>query len=224
MRQWIARYAWFMAGIFINSFGIAFITKSALGTSQISSVPYVLSLKFPPTLGVFTFVVNMIFILLQVALLRKDFHPLQFLQILVNLAFSAFIDVSMNLLSFFQPQGLPLQLFSLFLGCAILAFGISVEVAPNALVVPGEGIVKALATVSRKPFGTVKIYFDVTLIIIASILSFAFFGHLSGVGLGTVVSALLVGRLVNLCNRHIPLIHKIADLATPAPQVEAIAE
>ena len=224
MRQWIARYAWFVAGIFINSFGIAFITKSALGTSQISSVPYVLSLKFPPSLGVFTFVVNMIFILLQVALLRKDFHPLQFLQILVNLAFSAFIDVSMNLLSFFQPQGLPLQLFSLFLGCAILAFGISVEVAPNALVVPGEGIVKALATVSRKPFGTVKIYFDVTLIIIASILSFVFFGHLSGVGLGTVVSALLVGRLVNLCNRHIPLIHKIADLSTPAPSVEAIAE
>ena len=46
MNKTILRYFYFLLGLFINSFGIAFITKSALGTSQISSVPYVLSLYF----------------------------------------------------------------------------------------------------------------------------------------------------------------------------------
>lgn len=46
MSTLIKRYFFFILGLIINSFGVAFITKSALGTSQISSIPYVLSLKF----------------------------------------------------------------------------------------------------------------------------------------------------------------------------------
>ena len=41
------RYLFFTLGLLINSFGIARITKGALGTSPISSTPYVLSLQFP---------------------------------------------------------------------------------------------------------------------------------------------------------------------------------
>ena len=47
MHNLVRRYCYFLLGLAINSFGIAFITKSALGTSQISSVPYVLSLQYP---------------------------------------------------------------------------------------------------------------------------------------------------------------------------------
>ena len=47
----IKRYIVFTIGVLINSFGISFITKASLGTSPISSVPYVLSLRFEPTLG-----------------------------------------------------------------------------------------------------------------------------------------------------------------------------
>ena len=49
----IKRYIVFTIGVLINSFGISFITKASLGTSPISSVPYVLSLRFEPTLGEF---------------------------------------------------------------------------------------------------------------------------------------------------------------------------
>lgn len=67
------RYLVFIIGVIINSFGIAFITKAALGTSPISSLPCVLSLKFTPTLGEFTFIMNMLFIIIQIILLRKNF-------------------------------------------------------------------------------------------------------------------------------------------------------
>ena len=63
MKRLTLRYAFFILGVAINSFGVAFITKSALGTSQISSVPYVLSLQFSGlSFGMCTFLFNMLFI------------------------------------------------------------------------------------------------------------------------------------------------------------------
>ena len=72
----IQRYLWFILGVCINSFGVAFITKAALGTSPISSIPYVLDLAFPPTFGETTFAMNLVYIVLQVVLLRRDFKPI----------------------------------------------------------------------------------------------------------------------------------------------------
>lgn len=206
------RYFYFFIGVLINSFGVALITKAALGTSPISSVPYVLSLRFAPTLGEFTFVMNLIFIILQPVLLRQ-YHPVQLLQIVVNVVFSWFIDVSMNLLGWLEPQNIAIELVLLLLGCAVLGFGISVEVAPDVLRVPGEGLVGALAQVSKIRFGTVKVAFDVTLVAISLTMSLVFFHRLNGLGLGTVISALIVGRFVNLFNDRLPLIARIAQLA-----------
>lgn len=212
------RYFFFVLGIFINSFGIVFITKSDLGTSPISSVPYVLSLAFTDfSFGMTTFIFNVIFIILQVLILRRNFHPLQFLQIFANILFSYFIDVSMNWLSFLEPDNFLLKLVSLLIGCFILAVGICIEVAPNVIVVPGEGVVRALALAIaiKKPkikFGTIKIGFDVTLITIGCILSFTFFGGLNGIGLGTIISAVLVGKFVNIVNRHFKFLRHIRAL------------
>ena len=181
----LSRYGWFTAGVLLNAFGVALINKAALGTSPISSLPYVLSLRFPVTLGQFTFLMNMLFILAQVLLLRKDFRPVQLLQVAVNVVFSLFIDVSMGLLSWMEVGVLPMRLLALAVGCAVLGFGISVEVAPRVLMVPGEGIVQA---------------------------SLLFFHQLQGLEIGTIFSALAVGRFVNLYNRRLPLISRISAL------------
>ncbi|MFR3881660.1 MAG: DUF6198 family protein [Lachnospiraceae bacterium] len=47
----LKRYLIFLVGLFVNSLGVSLITKANLGTSPISSIPYVLSLNFPFTLG-----------------------------------------------------------------------------------------------------------------------------------------------------------------------------
>ena len=77
------------------------------------------------TFGQTTFLFNMIFIVMQIAILKKDFHPIQFLQVLANILFSFFIDISMLVLAWLNPQTLPLRILSLLIGCAILAIGIS---------------------------------------------------------------------------------------------------
>ena len=171
------RYLFFTLGLLINSFGIAFITKSSLGTSQISSLPYVLSLRFPLSFGGFTFIMNTVFILIQIAIQRRNFPPVQLLQIAATVLF------------------------------------ISIEIAPDVITVPGEGLVRVLAQATGKDFGRVKLVFDVTLIVIASALSLLFFRRLQGVGIGTVVSALIVGPLVSLFGRVLPGLGRIRALA-----------
>lgn len=61
----IKRYLVFVIGLFINSLGVSLITKASLGTSPISSIPYVLSLKLPFTLGEFTIFFSVFLIILQ---------------------------------------------------------------------------------------------------------------------------------------------------------------
>ena len=213
MNKLSQRYLVFAVGLAVNSFGIAFITKSALGTSPISSVPYVLSLAFPGiTFGMFTFVLNMGFILLQLLLLRRRFPPVQLLQVAVNVVFSACIDVGMFLLSWFDPASPLLRLASLLLGCAILAAGICIEVAPDVIVVPGEGMVRTIAQVSGREFGAVKVRFDLTLVLIALALSLFFFHTLRGIGLGTLVSAVLVGKFTSHFHRHVPLLDRLRPI------------
>ena len=207
LKTYLPRYLWFLAGVLL-------ITRAALGTSPISSLPYVLSFRFPVTLGQFTFAMNLFFILGQVLLLRRDFQPIQLLQVAVNAVFSAFIDVSMDLLSWLEISSLPMAVLVLVLGCAVLAFGISVEVAPRVLMVPGEGIVQAIAAVTGWRFGNVKVGFDAALVSTALVLSLLFFHRLQGLGAGTILSALAVGRFVNLYNRRLPLISRISALAS----------
>lgn len=215
------RYFYFLLGLAVNSFGVALVTKCALGTSQISSIPYVFSLYFDQiSFGMFTFLINMIFIAIQLLLLRRNFPPVQFLQVAANLLFSVFLDLSMYALHWFAPEGMVLRWISLLVGCVIVAVGLSIEVAPQVIVVPGDGIVRTIAQVKGREFGWVKVRFDLTLIAIAVACSFLFFHTLRGLGAGTVISALLVGRIVCFTDHHFPLIRHIRALTEQADTVQ----
>lgn len=60
--QRLRRYGLFTAGVAVSAGGIAFITRAALGTSPLSSLPFVLSLITPPSVGVYTFAFNLLFL------------------------------------------------------------------------------------------------------------------------------------------------------------------
>lgn len=65
------RYALFLCSVFVNAFGISVITKAMLGTSAISSVPFVLSLFTPYTMGQYTIYLNLLFILLEMTMMKR---------------------------------------------------------------------------------------------------------------------------------------------------------
>ena len=132
----VRRYLLFVASLFINAFGIAFITKALLGTSPITSVTYVLSLFTPFTMGIWTILLNLLFVVLEPFLMtRKDLKDdlrMYLLQIPISFCFGLFIDFSMFMLSWLQPSAYATQVVVLLVGCVILALGIALEVKANA--------------------------------------------------------------------------------------------
>ena len=91
----LKRYIVFLIGLFINSLGVSLTTKADLGTSPISSIPYVLSLNFPFTLGQFTIAFSLLLILIQLVILRRNFKAEHLLQIPISILFGYFIDLTM---------------------------------------------------------------------------------------------------------------------------------
>ena len=205
----IKRYIFLLAGLFVNGLGVSFITKAGLGTSPITSIPYTLSLGFTPTVGMFTLVFNIFHVILQVILLRRNFQLQNLLQLPIIALFSFFIDLTMSLLGFMQPETYAMKVVSLIVGCLILGFGVFMEMVANVAMLPGEATVRAVSDVFSTDFGKTKIAFDSSMTVIAAILSFIMFKHLDGVREGTIVAAILVGFIARLFKKYIGGIEKI---------------
>lgn len=216
-KEVLKRYFIFLIGIYINSFGISFITKAALGTSPISSVPYVLSLGFWPTMGEFTIALSLLLILPQIALLGKKFKKASLLQIPVSIVFGYFIDWSMLLLEWVNPQEYLMKILFLLIGCVILGFGVFLEVAADVVMLPVEAFVQAVTIRFRTDFGITKVCFDASMAGSALVISLILFHGVIGVREGTVVAALTVGLIAKLFGK---VLKKTAAKILPAKEEE----
>jgi len=191
------RYTILLCGLFFMGLGISLTTKSNLGITPISSLPYVLSMIAPLTFGEFTFLLSLFFVSVQIMLLRNTFPRLQYLQVLVGALFGAFVDLGMFLCSWINPHSYGHKVAVLLIGSVVLALGVYLEVIANVIINPGEGAVRTIAKKTGIRFGSVKVLFDGTLTVIAVILSLAAFGSIRGIREGTIISALLVGSITN---------------------------
>ena len=161
-------------------------------------IPNVLSLNFPFTLGNFTIFFSIFLIVLQLIILRKNFKLEHILQIPVSIIFGYFIDLTMILFSWVNPEAYIMKIVYLLIGCLILGVGVYMEVLADVVMLPGESFVRAIVLTWKTNFGTTKICFDVSMSVIAAVLSFVFAGMLAGVREGTVIAALLVGFIARL--------------------------
>ena len=216
----LKRYLIFLVGLFVNSLGVSLITKANLGTSPISSIPYVLSLNFPFTLGNFTIFFSIFLIVLQLIILRKNFKLEHILQIPESIIFGYFIDLTMILFSWVNPEAYIMKIVYLLIGCLILGVGVYMEVLADVVMLPGESFVRAIVLTWKTNFGTTKICFDVSMSVIAAVLSFVFAGRLAGVREGTVIAALLVGFIARLIGKKLVFLKDMIFLESVSAENE----
>lgn len=214
-KELTARYGLFIAGLYIMASGIALTIKAGLGASSISCWPYVLSLKFPVSLGTFVFGLNVLLIIGQMAILKHDFKKIRYLQIPVSFLFSAFIDLSMLLFVAVVPQSYPARCIVLLIGCLFTGLGIAMEVTANVVMLSAEAFIQAVVIKSGKEFGYLKICFDVSCTLLAAISSLLLFGGISGVREGTVAAAVFVGLFARFFLHMTPQLRKVLVRVVP---------
>lgn len=205
----IKRYFIFFIGLFINSLAVSVITSANLGTSPISAIPYVLSLILPLSLGTFTILFSLLLIFIQILLLRKDFQWEDLLQIPISIIFGYFIDLTMIIISRIPMNLYIVKIFYLLIGCLLLSFGVYLEVIANVAMLPGESFVKAVTRVFHTDFGLTKMSFDVSISIIALMISFICTGEIYGVREGTLIAAITVGFFARIFKRKLIFLENI---------------
>lgn len=212
--EYSARVLYLVIGLFIMSFGVALSIEASLGTSPISSVPYVTNIITGLTVGQTTIIVNTIIVLIQVVLLRKRFQIIQLTQIAVAVVFGLLTDVALNIVGEITPSEYWGQWLMCAGGIVLVAAGVSCEVAANVVTLPGEGMVLTMCKLLPKvKFGYMKVAVDCSLVIIAVALSFIFLHGLYAVREGTLAAAIFVGLIAKLFNKfNLPLANKFFSL------------
>ena len=121
----------------------------------------------------------------------------------ISILFGYFIDLTMVILFFVDPQTYLSSVIHLLIGCVILGFGVYTEVLADVAMLPGESFVRAVSSTWKTEFGSTKVAFDVSLTVIAAVLSLIFSHRLDGGREGTIIAALLVGFIARLFGRRL---------------------
>ena len=192
----------YFIGLFIMTIGIALSVKSNLGVSPVSSIPYTMTCVWGIEMGKATILFHIVLVVIQILLLRKNFKPVQLLQVLVGIVFGYFTTFCNYMVSFLPtPHNLAIRLVMVLASTVFVAFGIFLYLPADLIPLAGEGCMQAVSSVTHIEFSKVKTGFDCTMVLVSAITCLTLLHSLGSVGAGTIIAAILVGTLVGIINR-----------------------
>lgn len=184
----------YLLGFLVMTLGIAISVKSNLGVSPVSSIPYTMTCVIGLEMGKATIVFHIFLVLFQIIILRKQFQAKNLLQILVGIIFGYFTTFCNYLMTFIHtPDNLAIRIIMMFLSTFLIALGIHLYVPTNLIPLAGEGAMLAISEKFNKKFSSVKIVFDVSMVVISLITCLVTIHSIGSVGIGTIIAAFCVG-------------------------------
>ena len=194
----LLRIAVYIVGVLILGLGLVLNTKAQLGISAISSFPYALSRMTALSFGMATASMYFVFVAAQLAI-RRRVDGKTLLQIPFSYVMGVIIDFYDANLAL-APESLAAKLLVLALAIFAIALGVFMTVGPDFVPNPSDGITAALAQLAYRDFGTVKVFFDCTMMALTTVTTLLVARKIIGIGIGTVLSALFIGRVIRIFN------------------------
>lgn len=186
----------YFLGLLILCLGVVLNTKTNLGVAAINVIPFVVSKSTSLSLGNCVFVLYLVFILMQF-IVNKKVDLLTILQLPVSLLFGRMVDIINIHILKFEAHNIFSGLIMLMIAILLVGLGTTLVISQNLIPNAPDGMVNALGKLFNKPFGYIKVRFDIICVCLALIISFLMTGKIVGIGLGTLISMLLTG---NVCN------------------------
>ena len=205
----INRVVIYICGIFLLALGGVLAIKSNLGASPISSLPLSISKVSRISLGTAAAILFTIYVGIQILILKRDFKKIQLLQIVFAILFGQIMNffnliININLNNFYS------KIFICILSFFITALGVVFTITANIVPVAPDGLSQVISKKARIDFGKAKIYFDCTVVVLSVSILLVNSKGVDGLGIGTILSALLVGRIVAYINKKFK--HKIEEI------------
>lgn len=222
MKDILRRYGISTLGLIVVALGVGVSIKSNLGIAPLSCIPTVLALEYEHiSIGSFTIVFNLLFVLLQLLLLGKEFKWERLLQIVPILAFGYLVDGAIWLFDALEAPATNylVQLLLCFAAVVLTAIGIGIEVVGQGWMLPADAALGILMKRTGMNFGSVKVIMDITLVVITAVLSYVFFSNLTGNGAtvvireGTLIQAIFTGLCMRITD---PILGRIVRMGKKA--------
>ena len=208
-----------LLGLFLLAQGIAFTVIADLGTDAITSpalvchlvlgdVPGGLGYSFF-TVGRLLICVHVLLVLLQILLLRRQYKPVQLLQVVMGFVLGGMLDFCLSYTRLLPADNYVCSLVYTFVGCVICAFGIFTYVKADMVPLSAEGFCLALSRTFSWRFSRVKVGMDCSMIAIAVVLSLIIWGEVVGVREGSLICAVCTGFIIGWFFKVCPLWDKL---------------
>ena len=204
----------YASGMIILAFGLTLNTKATLGVSSILAPPYAISQICSRNLSNLVFIWYCLFVLIQLVInffvlheRNRNVYIADILQIVISLLFTRVMDLISSIIPVFEtecrgfPASMPFRLIMLILAVIMTGIGAAMTLRMNLIPNPGDGVVSTIARAVNIPVGTCKNIVDITCVFLTAALSLLLEGKIIGIGIGTLIAMLGVGRVMNLVNR-----------------------
>lgn len=194
------RTSFYILGIIILSIGLTLSAKSGLGMAPVISIPFAIANVLDLNFALITFIAYISFIVIQ-ALINRDHKKWKYiLQVPFTLFFSTMLDIFGNILNFQYPN-LWQNLILLFFGMIATAIGVPMIANMKIILNPADGLALSFGYLLKKDLGFGKNVLDITCVIITSTIGLVFAGKIIGIGIGTLIAMIVVGRIISIFNR-----------------------
>lgn len=202
MKNLKVRLPMYFIGLFIVTIGIALSVRSDFGVSPPSSIPYTLTVVCGLDMGLATFLLHTVLVLIQVLLLRHRFKIKNLLQLAVGVLFGLFTTFCNNLVMMLPvPDSQLVKIIMLVLSIPIVALGIFLYVPADIMPLAGEGTMLAVSEITGWKFSNVKIGFDIGMSVISLGICLVTVYSFGSVGIGTIVSAIMTGVVLGIITK-----------------------
>jgi uncharacterized membrane protein YczE len=208
--QFVIRVLVYCLGLMLLAFGVAISVNSNLGVSPVNSLPYVVSQILQVPMGTCVTVIFCGYIALQVLILGREFQPVNLLQILFSTLFGYFVDFAKMVVGDFAIPTYFGRLLMMGVSIVLIALGVLLYMDAQLVPMPMEGLSSTVAKKLGKSFPTMKTVIDCVVVLTGLVLCFVFLGRLDGIREGTVITAVVTGKLVGILKKPIsPIIGRI---------------
>lgn len=191
----------YILGVFLLALASVLSIKSKLGVSPISSLPFSLTKVSNLSLGIASTTLFIFYVIMQIIILKRDFKKIQLLQIIFAILFGQLVNF-FNIIIDVNLEGYFIRIALFIASLFISAMGVFLTITANIVPVAPDGLTNVISSKINKDFGKVKIYFDCTIVGLSLLILIFLNKNLEGIGIGTLLAAIFVGRIVYFINKN----------------------
>ena len=192
----------YLIGLIVMASGVVFIKKAEIGISPLSAIPVALSNLTPFTLGNMTILFHT-FCMLMTFMVQRRVSLKAVLLLPLAILFGYIIDLLMFIYA--MPElSLVIRFIVSFGGIILSGFGIVLIAGADLMLPAPDALLRTISARAGKSLSIIKTVGDITWVAATVLIELVFAGKIISIGIGTVLSMILTGKLVGVFGKLLP--------------------